>query len=1064
MTKQLEPANRHRIWAFGQCYDFNIVTSTIALNQGDFKGTAANPERQQKTQIVLHCTACNNSAEGVIGWWNNPSSGDSSAHFVVERTWVRQVARPPLPDGADKQDTNLVDVVKVMDEDTITYHAGGVNSNSIGIEIVNVAWGWYATNKGRESSLAGGHPLSTCHGPINIGINTNPRWVCNHARPQDHNRFIHLSKPLDGYHDYQCYEDEQYMALILLLRHLCISHRIPRQFFGATTEEVFRHWLHEPTGNTELAQAGLRVNKSTLFHFRGIFHHYNCHVSKVCPGIVHRNRLYRGIIDEWWLPVQFDGNARNYYSGPFAIPPFQEGNQRNAYFIAGANGRIRGTVYRNADLDALTESKSYYNLNKLAEYYRQTETRQGGLFPVGTNKIWHGGVHLPVQDSNPCVYAAASGTIVAARLSSNQNTDEHADFGSQRFILIRHAVYLETEADPEGVGTRINYAGDPLYVFSLYMHLDAVANIDAEDNANPPWLNIWRRDNLDGNIGMDGEKGRVFAPNIEVSVGDILAHAARFRGRRMIHFEILTHQNAELTMAPWNDDAMRAFDNDNNAICDVRTLDTHLIDAYGDGLDVIEVLRAAPELRNVKAFHKSEWALTSADQMSEVIPIASQRQEIWLHMNRFIWIPDAVNANPVLSDQLGDQNGMFWHYHPITFMHHVNKLILGENREIREEEYEDTNVEIDEDYFFTNFIDWIPKGSRFDPANADNERIRGAYIISTDYEEKQRDSYVYHFTRQDISCRQPGNHQPGTTPPQSTKFSVALLELIERVRVHFNRSVNIELSYVCNAHGGRNSLCIMNDNDNDDNDYAMRRHREGVAVDFRPTQLTNANCRQLWNSTATIANAFDQLCQHIGTNATQADLPNGYEGVRYRTHPASVQAKLTATPQQNLTAEEIAAFRIHTELIESQITVTPADTTPLPLRLRVIFRSITVLDDKSFWGAGRWNLQCTVNDETHPLFNQRMVKRNDVIELADGLWTKEIIINPDDGEVLQIHMTGMDTAGREDSLGEVNLQYDQNSSSAWGIGTQSATSSNGSFRVKFIIELLKVKYQGYHRL
>ena len=121
--------------------------------------------------------------------------------------------------------------------------------------------------------------------------------------------------------------------------------------------------------------------------------------------------------------------------------------------------------------------------------------------------MWHGGVHFPVSDADPWVYAAASGTIVAARLNPT-NTPTDAEFGSQRFILIRHGIYPFTENDPEGTGQRINYSEpaqrdrngnptNPVYIFSLYMiHLSLApagavqVNVPTDANQAKLWVGI----------------------------------------------------------------------------------------------------------------------------------------------------------------------------------------------------------------------------------------------------------------------------------------------------------------------------------------------------------------------------------------------------------------------------------------------------------------------------------------------------------------------------------------------------------------------------------------------
>ncbi len=264
MAKFARPGNRKRIYAFGKAFDFYLVTSNgsqgnlvegrmlneprlqngVATNTAeDYTGTLGNPTTSAKYQVVLHCTAANHSAEQTVGWWNSPASPPASAQLVVERTAVAQAARPAPTAGADLVDTDTADAVLIMGEDTIAYHAGLINAQSIGIEIANVGWGFYLTNTTHEPSLAPAcNPQSSCPERINIaGSGQAPVWRCNCRRPADENRFIHLQQPLAGYHDYQAFEDAQYRTLILLLRHLAIAHAVPKRFFGDTTAEVFKH-------------------------------------------------------------------------------------------------------------------------------------------------------------------------------------------------------------------------------------------------------------------------------------------------------------------------------------------------------------------------------------------------------------------------------------------------------------------------------------------------------------------------------------------------------------------------------------------------------------------------------------------------------------------------------------------------------------------------------------------------------------------------------------------------------------------------------------------------------
>ena len=88
-------------------------------------------------------------------------------------------------------------------------------------------------------------------------------------------------------------------------------------------------------------------------------------------------------------------------------------------------------------------------------FFRNTETGQGGYFPIGRSRLWHGGIHLNVPAGSP-VYAIADGELVGCRMGE----DENRAGGSRNFVLLRHEIKAE--------GTW----KDKVF-YSLYMHLDA---------------------------------------------------------------------------------------------------------------------------------------------------------------------------------------------------------------------------------------------------------------------------------------------------------------------------------------------------------------------------------------------------------------------------------------------------------------------------------------------------------------------------------------------------------------------------------------------------------------
>lgn len=511
----------------------------------------------------------------------------------------------------------------------------------------------------------------------------------------------------------------------------------------------------------------------------------------------------------------------------------------------------------------------------------------------------------------------------------------------------------------------------------------------------------------------------------------------------MIHFEIVSHRANELIGPPWNDARKRVEDTNANIVCDVPTLDRFLLDQLGDGIDLVDVLQAARQLRDVKVLHKSEWSLTSEEQIRTLVPHADRRRVLWPHMRRFSWVAEAIAANPQLQQHLGDGSGMFWHYHPITFMQHMNQLVAGENREIPESEYHDTNVELDEDDFITNFVRWTPAPApaRYTQVNVDDEPIRASFISPPVNAHDPNQAFT--FTRRDISCTQAGPHAPGPTPAQSTRFSLALLELLERIRRHFNSPIDVALSYVCDAHYGNNGLCVLNDAAD------LADHHDGLAIDFQPVNPTAANCRSLWNSVVAVVEPITAEYAHLCGTPTQADFPPRCQGIQYHTS-GGVEAKLRAHPQQVLTNAEAGAFRIHLGFLRRAEAAPGPVPSPQPVQLRVAFESIKVLNDQDWFGPGEWTMQARVNGYAAGGFSGREVDTGSVISVS---WTKDVTIPR--GGALHIQLGGYDEdLIWNDSLGAVSLRFDQNSSPPWGIGLQSATSSNGSFRVTLEIESL----------
>ncbi|WP_047303364.1 glycoside hydrolase family 19 protein [Pseudomonas fluorescens] len=116
------------------------------------------------------------------------------------------------------------------------------------------------------------------------------------------------------------------------------------------------------------------------------------------------------------------------------------------------------------------------------QYYRALAKAEDGFYPIGTNGLWHGGVHFDdasglVSDKTE-VRCIADGEVVAYRIDKTYPVSEYGSkkaLFSTGFVLVRHR--LELPAAPPSPNTTgmtpasAPAAGPSLTFFSLYMHL-----------------------------------------------------------------------------------------------------------------------------------------------------------------------------------------------------------------------------------------------------------------------------------------------------------------------------------------------------------------------------------------------------------------------------------------------------------------------------------------------------------------------------------------------------------------------------------------------------------------
>ena len=187
------------------------------------------------------------------------------------------------------------------------------------------------------------------------------------------------------------------------------------------------------------------------------------------------------------------------------------------------------------------------NPNELAAtYYRALAQASTGFFPIGSNGLWHGGIHFDSatggtlqQDGG--VRCIADGELVAYRIDSEyptieyENGPKNAEY-STGFVLVRHKLQLPAEPADNGAAqsdtqppssarpdTSASEPNSTLVFYSLYMHLlniaaykydEAMAPTAApSDNGTqskepPSFLTSYTvgqaaRDQLNGRIGLN---------------------------------------------------------------------------------------------------------------------------------------------------------------------------------------------------------------------------------------------------------------------------------------------------------------------------------------------------------------------------------------------------------------------------------------------------------------------------------------------------------------------------------------------------------------------------------
>ena len=112
------------------------------------------------------------------------------------------------------------------------------------------------------------------------------------------------------------------------------------------------------------------------------------------------------------------------------------------------------------------------------QYYAALAKAQDGYYPLGSNGLWHGGVHfdeasglVSAQSEVRCI---ADGQVVAYRIDDTYPATVYTDrtaFASTGFVLVKHHLEVPAPPTPSADSGAAQAAGPILTFYSLYMHL-----------------------------------------------------------------------------------------------------------------------------------------------------------------------------------------------------------------------------------------------------------------------------------------------------------------------------------------------------------------------------------------------------------------------------------------------------------------------------------------------------------------------------------------------------------------------------------------------------------------
>ncbi len=619
------------------------------------------------------------------------------------------------------------------------------------------------------------------------------------------------------------YPEEQMRSVVFLVKALCEHYAIPKLYLTNPSTGKEFPWIDVNDLVQNSKSAAIQIeNKEKVLAFQGIHGHSSTHNDRMDPGpSMDYYRLKRGLSDEWWYPVVKDNSAR----------PLD--------FLVSGN-----------DVADYTAMPHFGELKDLEEYYKLNENADGGFFPIGANKIWHGGIHIPAAEDQK-VYAASNGTVVAARVVTKI---ENLNY-SQCFVLIKHNVHHKADA---ATADKIDYGQDSAGVFySLYMHINPFVitktnNVFLFDHATLPlWLNHYI---IDNSAEAALESGDIIYPNVPVTLGDAIGTAGAYITSKTkdettyghnIHFEIFSKDIAPSDMAaenPWHEEANQIEDTTADAkVSSHEKVKQYILDSNNDGIDTIDIKNAAPGMRKVAVKHRSEWTIDDPAQLTDTVIIQGKPYDL----NKVIknGVDDPIWKNDIeplmfyneLSDAVKEEvfgaDKMVWQYHPFTFLEWMNgraqkhESILVNQEKTRSAANKTSTVQTEGDYV--------------------DEFVSAVNTTTTTTAKYNEQDYEVALT--DLADPASMANAASTT---ATKFHRHLLELLDYL--NDTETFDILETYIAQ---GSNSTCGRAE--------LVAIHKNGDCVDMIPSAVT---LKGFYNLYAAIQKAIEYIKNKLSTD------------------------------------------------------------------------------------------------------------------------------------------------------------------------------------------------------